>query len=229
MSGFPVTANMAAATAPANFRLWRQTSRPKALRSFLRKWLVAIRFAPSVFGTRVYELREIVVFQGMGRFRLRLALVVFGLGVLAAAPALAEAADPHDVSAVAACLKSKEAAKQPPENCVSIIARPCFGGDEDAAATGQVIACFDREQLAWDQTLNEAYKQLHDHLDAAGQAKLRDMQRSWIVARKQSCEFFFDYFQGSMANPMIASCMNLETARRAIFLDVFARDAAGLK
>jgi uncharacterized protein YecT (DUF1311 family) len=149
-------------------------------------------------------LREIVVVQGMGRFRLRLALVVFSLGVLAAisaAQALAETADPHDVSAV----------------------------DEDAAATGQVIACFDREQLAWDQTLNEAYKQLHDHLDAARQAKLRDMQRSWIVARKQSCEFFFDYFQGSMANPMIASCMNLETARRAIFLDVFARDAAGLK
>jgi uncharacterized protein YecT (DUF1311 family) len=163
---------------------------------------------------------------------LRLALVVFSLGVLAAvsaAPASAETADPHDVSAVAACLKSKEAAKEPPESCVSIIARPCFGSDEGAAAAGQVSACFDREQLAWDQLLNESFKQLHDHLDAGRQAKLRAMQRSWIVARKQSCEFFSDYFQGSMANPMIASCMNRETARRAIFLDVFARDAAGGK
>jgi uncharacterized protein YecT (DUF1311 family) len=70
---------------------------------------------------------------------------------------------------------------------------------------------------------------LHYHLDAGRQAKLRDTQRSWIVARKQSCEFFSDYFQGSIANPMIASCMNRETARRAIFLDVFARDAEGRK
>jgi uncharacterized protein YecT (DUF1311 family) len=162
----------------------------------------------------------------------RFALVVFSLGALAsiaAAPASAETADPHDVSAVAACLKSKEAAKEPPESCVSIIARPCFGGDEGAAAAGQVSACFNREQLAWDQLLNESYKQLHDHLDAGRQAKLRDTQRSWIVARKQSCEFFSDYFQGSIANPMIASCMNRETARRAIFLDTFARDAEGRK
>jgi uncharacterized protein YecT (DUF1311 family) len=162
----------------------------------------------------------------------RFALVVFSLGALAsiaAAPASAETADPHDVSAVAACLKSKEAAKEPPESCVSIIARPCFGGDEGAAASGQLTACFDREQLAWDELLNESYKQLHDHLDAGRQAKLRATQRSWIVARKQSCEFFSDYFQGSIVNPMIASCMNRETARRVLFLDVFARDAAGGK
>lgn len=163
---------------------------------------------------------------------MRLALVLFSLGALAcigAAPASAETADPHDVAAIAACLKSKEAAKQPPESCVSTVARPCFGGDEDAVADNKVTGCLDREQLAWDQLLNESFARLRDHLDEEQRTKLRDMQRSWIVARKQSCDFYYDFFQGSMANPMIASCMNLETARRAIFLDVFARGAAGGK
>ena len=163
---------------------------------------------------------------------MQFAVVLFSLGALAclgSAPAWAETADPHDVAAIQACLKTKEAAKAPLESCVSTVARPCFGGDEDAVASNKVTGCLDREQLAWDQLLNESFKQLHDRLDDEQQTKLRDMQRSWIVARKQSCEFFYDYFQGSMANPMIASCMNRETARRMIFLDIFARGAATAK
>ncbi len=63
-------------------------------------------------------------------------------------------------------------------------------------------------------------------LDPDQQAKLREMQRSWIHTRDLTCEFWYDYFHGTMANPMIAYCNNRETARRAIFLRIFATDIA---
>jgi uncharacterized protein YecT (DUF1311 family) len=66
-------------------------------------------------------------------------------------------------------------------------------------------------------------------LEPDQQAKLREMQRSWIVTRDLTCAFWYDYFQGTMANPMIAYCNNRETARRAIFLRVFAADIAERK
>jgi uncharacterized protein YecT (DUF1311 family) len=61
-------------------------------------------------------------------------------------------------------------------------------------------------------------------LDEAQAVKLRDMQRSWLETRKRTCDFYNDYFQGSMAGPMMATCFNRETARRAMFLR--ARDMA---
>ena len=39
--------------------------------------------------------------------------------------------------------------------------------------------------------------------------------------------FIYDYFEGSMANPMIAACQNRETGRRALFLRGFADDREG--
>jgi uncharacterized protein YecT (DUF1311 family) len=32
------------------------------------------------------------------------------------------------------------------------------------------------------------------------------MQRAWIHVRDLTCTFWYDYFQGTMANLMIASC-----------------------
>jgi uncharacterized protein YecT (DUF1311 family) len=75
--------------------------------------------------------------------------------------------------------------------------------------------------------LNADYQALRNGLDPEQQAKLLDMQRAWLEAREKSCNFIHDYFQGTMANPMIAHCMNLETARRAVFLHGFAQDLAG--
>jgi uncharacterized protein YecT (DUF1311 family) len=61
----------------------------------------------------------------------------------------------------------------------------------------------------------------HDErLEPDQQAKLREMQRSWINTRDLTCAFWYDYFQGTMANPMIAYCNNRETARHAIFLRI---------
>jgi uncharacterized protein YecT (DUF1311 family) len=58
------------------------------------------------------------------------------------------------------------------------------------------------------------------------QDKLCEMQRSWIYTRDLTRAFWYDYFQDTMANPMIAYCNNRETARRAIFLRIFAADIA---
>jgi uncharacterized protein YecT (DUF1311 family) len=144
---------------------------------------------------------------------------------LGAAPAHADAANPRDVAALTQCLKGKETPKGAPESCIETVASPCFKGEEASTSDHQVTECFDREQVAWDQLLNDAYARLRAKLDETQQGKLRDMQRAWIADRKLTCDFLYDYFQGTMANPMIANCTNRETARRAILLRGYAADA----
>ena len=109
------------------------------------------------------------------------------------------------------------------------VAKPCMGGDEAAAGGRRQIDCLDRERLVWDKIVNDSYKAMMNALDSDQQTKLREMQRSWIHTRDLTCAFWYDYFQGTMANPMIAYCNNRETARRAIYLRVFATDIADRK
>lgn len=90
-----------------------------------------------------------------------------------------------------------------------------------------MTACVAREQAVWDDILKETYRRLREKLDAQQQEKLRDMQRAWIASRDKTCTFYWDYFQGTMASPMSASCVNKETARRALFLLGFLNDAEG--
>ena len=161
----------------------------------------------------------------MKRTALPAALLAFP--IIGAAPAHADAASPRDIAALTQCLKAKAPSDVSRESCIKSIASPCFKGDEAAASSGQIIECFDREQAAWDQLLNDAYARLRVKLDDTQQGKLRDMQRAWIADRKLTCEFLYDYFQGTMAYPMIANCMNRETARRAILLRGYAEDAEG--
>jgi uncharacterized protein YecT (DUF1311 family) len=136
--------------------------------------------------------------------------------------ARAEAPAPKDVETIQACLKGKDSDREQ-EACISIIARPCIG-DEGARAPSEVIACFDREERVWDQLLTTAYRELNDSLASEQRDKLRDMQHSWLDTRERTCAFYYQYFQGSMANPMMANCRNRETARRALFLIGFADD-----
>jgi uncharacterized protein YecT (DUF1311 family) len=156
-------------------------------------------------------------------------VTLLAIAVFSASPARAQSADPHDLAAILACLNAKDPAEAAPERCLKIVASPCFKDDEAAASPGEIVQCFGREQRVWDQLLNEAYQQLRAKLDETQQAKLRDLQRAWVADRKLSCDFFYDLFQGSMAYPMIASCMNRETARRAIFLRLFEEDAEAAK
>jgi uncharacterized protein YecT (DUF1311 family) len=91
----------------------------------------------------------------------------------------------------------------------------------------EVSACYDRERAVWDAVLNDSFRRLRAKLDDDQQGKLRDMQRSWITSRDKGCQFLYDYFQGTMANPMIAACLSRETGRRALYLLGFADDAEG--
>jgi uncharacterized protein YecT (DUF1311 family) len=135
--------------------------------------------------------------------------------------------DPKDLQTVQACLKAKGASDRDREGCADVVSRACIGPDESANPPSALIECFGREQLVWDQMLNQAFRKLRDGLDDKQCTRLRDMQRSWVDTRDRTCAFYYDYFQGSMANPMMANCTNRETARRAIFLMGFADDMAG--
>ena len=160
---------------------------------------------------------------------LALALIV-GLPL----PARAEDAPvAKDVAAIGDCLRKQDkrgggSQEADEAACLMTVAKPCIG-DEGAATSRRQIDCLDRERRVWDQILNESYKTMMNTFDPDQQAKLREMQRSWIANRDLTCAFWYDYFQGTMANPMIASCNNRETARRAIFLRVFATDIADRK
>ena len=107
------------------------------------------------------------------------------------------------------------------ESCIGSISKSCLS---DAKSTADQNACIDRERKVWDNILNESYRRLREKLDAAQQAKLRDMQRAWIASRDATCRFYREYYQGTMASPMAAACVNRETARRALFLLGFVLD-----
>jgi uncharacterized protein YecT (DUF1311 family) len=168
------------------------------------------------------------------QFRHLLLSLVLALIVAGPLPARADAPAAKDVATIGDCLRKQD--KKPGGSqeadeaaCLMTVAKPCMGGDETAASPGRKIECLDRERLVWDGIVNHSYKTMMNALDPDQQAKLREMQRSWIHTRDLTCTFWYDYFQGTMANPMIAYCNNRETARRAIFLRVFAADIADRK
>jgi uncharacterized protein YecT (DUF1311 family) len=147
------------------------------------------------------------------------ALIASAFGITSAK---AEGPRLRDLSIVQACLAKRQTTAEQ-ERCIEVVAKPCIG-DEGARAPFDVMACLRREQLVWDQMLNAAYGKLQKNLEDGQRNKLREMQRSWLDTREKTCAFYYDYFQGSMANPMMANCENREIARRAIFLLGFADD-----
>jgi uncharacterized protein YecT (DUF1311 family) len=164
-------------------------------------------------------------------------LLSLAVALIVAGPLPARADDPSakDVAAIGDCLRKQENKKggisQEAEEaaCLMTVAKPCMGGDEAGASDRRKMDCLYREELVWDKIVNDSYKTMMKALDPDQQAKLREMQRSWIQTRDLTCGFWHEYFQGTMANPMIAYCNNRETARRAIFLGVFALDIADRK
>ena len=145
------------------------------------------------------------------------------------AGAAAFAADKPDARASATtqdCVKSAKDLEVGAERCIGMVSNPCLDNDK-TRSTADMNACVAREQAVWDDILNETYRRLREKLDAGQQEKLRDMQRAWIASRDKTCTFYWDYFQDTMASPMSASCVNKETARRALFLLGFLSDAEG--
>ena len=165
----------------------------------------------------------------------RLLPLVFALIIGGPLPARADDPSPKDVATIGDCLrkqqKKKGGSSQEADEaaCLMTVAKPCMGGDEVAAVDRRKLDCLDRERLVWDKILNDSHKAMMNGLDPDQQTKLREMQRSWIQTRDLTCAFWYDYFQGTMANPTIAYCNNRETARRAIYLRVFATDIADRK
>jgi uncharacterized protein YecT (DUF1311 family) len=174
----------------------------------------------------------IVGFKAMqfARLPLSLALALIVAGPL---PARADVPAAGDVATIGDCLRKQDKAEGSQEAdeaaCLMTVAKPCMGGDEASVSPGRQIECLDRERLVWDKIVNDSYKTMMNALEPDQKARLREMQRSWIHTRDLTCAFWYDYFRGTMANPMIAYCNNRETARRAIFLRIFALDIADRK
>ena len=146
--------------------------------------------------------------------------------LIAVVPSRAEKPDAADSAKVQSCIKSESSAPNAQERCIGLVADPC-ADNPDAQSTADQVACAAREQAVWDDILNETYRRLRDALDVKQKIKLREMQRAWIEARRRSCDFYWDFFQGTMASPMSAFCYNRETARRALFLLAFLNSAEG--
>ena len=158
---------------------------------------------------------------------IRTAALLGVLGLLGA-PAFAQADKPNarDSAKIQDCVKTKTGRNWNWEKCIGLISEPC-AKDEGSMTSSEVIACYRREQAVWDDILNESFRRLLGKLDEDQVRKLREMQRAWIASRDKTCEFLYDYFQGTMANPMIAACTSRETGRRALYLLGFADDAEG--
>jgi uncharacterized protein YecT (DUF1311 family) len=164
--------------------------------------------------------------------RFRFLLLSLALIVSGPLSARADAAAAEDIAMIGDCLRKQDKTRGSQEAeeaaCLMTVAKPCMG-DETSASARRQIECLDRERSVWDKIVNDSYKTMIDALELDQRDKLREMQRSWIHTRDLTCAFWYDYFQGTMANPMIAYCNNRETARRAIFLRIFAVDIAGRK
>ena len=160
---------------------------------------------------------------------MRAGFVLALLSLLLASPALAQdKPNAKDSAKIQDCVKTKTGANWAWERCIGIISDVC-AKDEGSMTPSQVIACYDRERAVWDDILNESFRRLRDALEAEQVGKLRDMQRAWIVSRDKNCEFLYDYFQGSMANPMMAACLSRATGMQALYLRGFANDVAERK
>ncbi len=123
----------------------------------------------------------------------------------------------EDSRAIQDCIKTKESSSEGAERCIGLIANACLDRPEGQSTHGQ-SQCYQREQLVWDDILNETYRRLQGSFQGKLKTQLRDVQRAWIESRKLQCAFYADVIQGSLAIPTAASCYNTETARRAIYL-----------
>lgn len=157
---------------------------------------------------------------------MRLIILLFTVLALSGSALAQDKPNAKDAAAIQKCIKEKTGRNWAWENCIGIIAKLC-AKNEEAMRSHEVIACDRREQAVWDNILNETYRSLLAKLTDTQQQKLREMQRAWIASRDRSCSFFYDYFEGTMANPMIAACEARETGRRALFLLGFLNDAEG--
>ena len=158
---------------------------------------------------------------------MRAVLLVAALMLSAAAYAQDKSAA-KDAAAIEKCIKTKTGRHWAWERCIGIVSEPC-AKNEESMPPSEVIACEDRERAVWDSVLNESYRRLREALDEEQKGRLQAMQRARMASRDKNCEFLYDYFQGTMANPMIAACLRRATGVQALYLRGFADDVAERK
>jgi len=145
-----------------------------------------------------------------------LAVLIGGLGIESAA-AQNRKPTAQEIKLVRECAaKHPDDGKGEEECSFKLVAEPCIEKDGSNLGTAD---CYRIERAIWDEILNENYKELMGSIeDKKVQAKLKDMQRSWIAYRDTTCDFYWHKIQGSMSVPMTASCQLRETARRVFLL-----------
>ena len=129
---------------------------------------------------------------------------------------------PKEIAAIRACAeKNENNIEQAERRCLfHLVATPCTKRPQ-GRSNHDSSDCYRVEQEIWTILLDESLKALTDDLDDAQKKKLDTMQAAWAVHRNATCEFYYDKIQGSMATPMIASCLARETARRALLIEFF--------
>jgi uncharacterized protein YecT (DUF1311 family) len=103
-------------------------------------------------------------------------------------------------------------------SCIGVVSTPCQQTTEGRTDAGSV-ACIDREAAVWDERLNKSYKKW---IETCGEAKVcaarRKFARAWLAARDARCALPVLEMQGTMANPLTASCLLDTTAHHALWL-----------
>jgi uncharacterized protein YecT (DUF1311 family) len=131
--------------------------------------------------------------------RFRLLLLSLALIVSGPLPARADTAAAKDIATIGDCLRQQDKKRGSQEAdeaaCLMTVAKPCMG-DETSASTRRQIECLERERSVWDKIVNDSYQTMIDALEPDQQAKLREMQRSWIQTRDLTCAFLVRLFRG---------------------------------
>lgn len=122
-----------------------------------------------------------------------------------------------DTAMFADCLDKIDPSTGTAEACIGSVADRCMELPGGASTLG-MNECFRRETRLWDNMLNRDYRAIKTLQPGEEFAKLRDVQRAWIAFRDLKCRYPYVAIKGTMASTLAASCMNTETARRAIDL-----------
>jgi uncharacterized protein YecT (DUF1311 family) len=144
--------------------------------------------------------------------------------IAGAAFAQVQKVDPRDVATVDACIKEARGKNRHGETCIGSVADACLS-ETTGQAAARAEACYSREHLVWEDMLGATYDRLRKGLQGTQAAKLQSSQKVWLEARKQSCEFYWEFLRGTAASPLASACYMRETASRAIYLQYFADQA----
>ena len=163
--------------------------------------------------------------RGPGTMRPLRAILTLSAWALAA-PALAqELAQQADQAALSAkdrtTIETCLAGQQTPgarRACIGRVSGPCQATPDGSSTVG-MMACFDRENTAWDGLLNRAYREAMTAFDEEGKAYLKGVQQTWLKFRAQACEWPGRVYPGgTIRGPLSGACFMGQTALRALDL-----------